>query len=176
MIDTKKYDGWLGGNCRAAVVVNAFAGRQWAVGDVEGLLTLDGGKRIDLFGNNPGFKSQPLSQQQVISTLQDYDVFVNTSLRSPIPASLLEAAAVGIPIVTTATCAIPEFFKDGINCLTFSTFEECLLQVDRLLADKQLRKTIGQAGRATIIERFNEQRYVADWNKVFQATKDSYNG
>jgi len=176
MIDTKKYDGWLGGNGRAAVVVNAFAGRQWAVGDVEGLLTLDGGKRIDLFGNNPGFKSQPLSQQQVISTLQDYDVFVNTSLRSPIPASLLEAAAVGIPIVTTATCAIPEFFKDGINCLTFSTFEECLSQVDRLLADKQLRKTIGQAGRATIIEKFNEQRYVADWNKVFQATKDSYNG
>lgn len=176
MMDTKKYDGWVGGNGRAALLVNAFAGRTWAVGDVEALLTLDEGKRIDLFGNNPGYKSLPLTQGEVIDILQDYDVFVNTSLRSPIPASLLEAAAVGTPIVTTNTCAIPEFFKDGVNCLTYETFPECLEKIDKLLENKQLRKALGAAARATVIEHFNEQRYTSDWNKIFSCTMETYNG
>jgi len=176
MIDTNKYKDWLGGNGRAAVLVNAFASRRWAVGDVEALLTLDEGKRIDLFGHNPGYKSLPLSPSDVIKVLQDYDVFVNTSLRSPIPAALLEAAAIGTPIVTTASCEIPTHFINEVNCLTFTTFEECIQQVDRLLADKPLRKKLGAAARETVIANFNQERYVKDWNKVLQRTMETYNG
>lgn len=176
MIDTDKYNGWLGGNGRACVIVNSFGNRKWAVGDVEELLTKDGKQRIDLFGNNSGYESKPLSESEVIQTLQDYDVFVNTSLRSPIPASLLEAASVGCPIVTTATCAIPEFFTNEVNCLTYSTFEECLQQIDRLLQDKPLRKKLSLAARETILSKFNKNRYVADWNSLLKTTMEKYNG
>lgn len=174
MVDTNKYKGWVGGAGRACLLVNAFTGREWAVGDVESLLVADSGKRIDLYGHNPGYISKPLNQSEVINMLQDYDVFINTSLRSPLPASLLEAAAVGTPIVTTPTCAIPEFFKDGVNCLTFSSIGECLEKVDILLNDKQLRKKLSAAATETIKEFFNEERYVKSWNNVLYKTIEGY--
>ncbi len=176
MANTDKYKDWLGGNGRAAMLVNAFSGREWAVGNVEELLVKDNGKRIDLFGNNPGYLSKPLNEDEVIRTLQDYDVFVNTSIRSPIPASLLEAAAVGTPIVTTSNSAIPEFFKNEVNCLTFSTIDECFAQIDRLLGDKVLRKQLSTAARETILSKFNEQRYTEDWNRVITKTMERHHG
>lgn len=166
MVDTDFYKGWTGGNGKAAMMCNSFLGREWAVGDVAGIMDLGYGT-IKLFGNNPGYDSITLpTPTEVVRTLSEFDVFVNASLRSPIPASLLEAASIGMPIVTTKTCAIPDFFSEGENARFFETNEECIAIVKELLADKKERKRLGKAARQTVIENFNEERYKADWDNV----------
>jgi hypothetical protein len=189
MVDTDKFSKWEGGNGKAMLLVNSFAGREWAVGDIDAILAYDAKTapqeqhdqppqpRLQLFGVNPGYHSPALKGQQVVQQLREHDVFVNASVKSPIPASLLEAAAVGMPIVTTATCAIPKFFTDGVNCLVYDgTPEDCLKKVDQLLGDRKLRKRLGAAARETVLEHFNEERYVKDWNEIFEAAMERFNG
>lgn len=188
MVDTERFSGWEGGNEKAMLLVNSFAGREWAVGDIHGLLDLDNKTapqdnpneapkpRLQLFGVNQGYNSPFLQGAQIVQQLREHDVFVNASLQSPIPASLLEAASVGMPIVTTATCEIPVFFKDNENCLMFETHEECLRKVDELLSNRKLRKRLGAAARETVLEHFNEDRYVKEWNIVLDTAMGRFNG
>lgn len=173
MVDTEKYSGWEGGNKRCMMLVNAFKGREWAVGNPVPLMLKN--EKIDLFGHNPGFTSKSLSREQVIQTMREYDVFLNTSVRSPIPASLLEAAAVGMPIVSRRTCAIPEFFKDHESILFYDTEEEALEKVNMLLAAKETRKVLGQNARKVVLEHFNEERYCDDWNQILYTALRNYN-
>lgn len=177
MVDTNKFNGWIGGNGRSMLLVNQFSGREWAVGDVENLLIADvknGGQKIDLFGHNAGYNSKPLYGNEVVEKMQDYDVFINTSVRSPLPASVLEAASVGMPILSTKTCAIPEFFEHGKNILFYSTYEECIEMNKELLSDKVRRKELGAAAREVILTKFNKERYVNDWNRIFKHAKELY--
>jgi hypothetical protein len=177
MIDEDKYKGWTGGNGRAAMMVNSFMGRQWAVGDVSAYLAEDERRnnRISLFGNNPGFKSTPLnSEVDVVNTLSEFDVFINVSEASPIPASLIEAASIGMPILSTRTCAIPEFFEDNKNIMFFSSIGECFDLLETLLANKQLRKELGAEARIVTQKHFNKTRYCQDWNKVVNFALENY--
>lgn len=174
MVDSDIYSGWEGGNRRAMMLVNAFRGREWAVGNVAEYMMLS--DKLDLFGNNPGFNSESLNNAQVIQRLREYDVFVNTSLRSPIPASLLEAASIGIPILSTKTCAIPEFFKDTKSIVYFDSQEDFKCKLEILLTNKEIRKEIGAGGREVILNHFNQNRYVEDWNNVLNSALEIYNG
>jgi hypothetical protein len=177
MVDTEKWNGWVGGNKKSMILVNQFSGREWAVGNVDELLTKNikmGGKEIDLFGHNPGFQRKHLFNNQVVEKMQEYDVFINTSVRSPLPASLLEAASVGMPIISAKTCAIPDFFEHNKNILFYSTFEECIELNKMLLEDKKLRKSLGAEARNVILEKFNKDRYVKDWNNVLNYARENY--
>lgn len=175
MVDHEKYSGWTGGNGMAAMMCNAFLGREWAVGDIPGIMDIADGK-MKLFGHNPGFDSYPLSNpDEVIRTLSEFDVFVNASLRSPLPASLLEAASIGMPLVSTKTCAIPDFFTEGENIRFFETNEECMAIVNELLEDKKERKRLGAAAREVILDKFNIDRYLDDWDRVFSHVLGVYN-
>lgn len=176
MVNTERFSGWKGGNGRAMIMVNSFAGRKWAVGDVEEIMAIDECENIDLYGANPGYESIALSDDEVVEKLQEYDVFINTSLRSPIPASLLEAASVGTPIVSTATCEIPKFFKDNENIVFYDTMQECVDKTRELLQDEERRKRIGAAGRETVLKHFGKDRYIKAWDSILNTAIDSYNG
>jgi len=172
-IDSEKFKGWLGGNKRVMTLVNSFKSREWAVGSPIDFMLKS--PIIDLFGNNPGFNSKPLSQNEVISTMTDYDCFLNTSLRSPIPVSILEAASMSMPIVSTKTCAIPEFFEHEKSILFYETVDEALVCIDRILTDKKFAKTLGENARKVILDKFSKERYVNDWNNVFKKALEVYN-
>jgi glycosyltransferase involved in cell wall biosynthesis len=174
MVDTELFSGWTGGNGKAAIMCNSFKNREWAVGNVEELLLKDGGKRVSLFGHNPGFNSVPISRNAIPETLGEYDVFINTSLRSPIPASLLEAASIGMPLVSPKTCAIPDFFEEGKSIRYYENYDECLEIVDVLLANKEERKRLGAAARQVILDSFNEEKYINQWNNIFTYTLEKY--
>jgi len=174
MVDTDFFKGWTGGNGRAAVMCNSFVNRQWAVGNIEELLVKDDGKRVSLFGHNPDHNSTVISRSAIPDTLGEYDVFINTSLRSPIPASLLEAAAIGMPLVSPKTCAIPDFFEEGKSIRYYEDYDECLEIVDELLANKDERKRLGEAAREVVLENFNREKYINQWNNIFEYTLEKY--
>src|SRR5690606_31318699 len=60
-----------------------------------------------------------LSEAEVLTHMADADVFAMSSLMEGLPVVLMEAMAVGIPVVAPAVAGIPELVEDGQSGLLF---------------------------------------------------------
>jgi len=81
--------------------------------------------------------------------LPSMDVFVLPTFRDMSPVSVVEAASVGLPVVSSRIAAIPELVVDGETgfLLPPQDDEGFVAAVDRLLDDHALRARMGEAGR-----------------------------
>ncbi len=76
---------------------------------------------------------------------------------------IAEGMAYEKPIVATRVGGIPELVRDGVSGFLIER-GDCNLaatQLDKLARDPELRKTMGQAGRAIVNEKFDLRRNVA---------------
>ena len=74
---------------------------------------------------------------------------------SPLFASnlrLYEATGVGTCLLTDWRANLPELFTPDVEITAFSSPEECVRQIDRLLVNKSERETIAQAGQARCLK------------------------
>ncbi|RME84671.1 MAG: glycosyltransferase family 1 protein [Caldilineae bacterium] len=94
------------------------------------------------------FRGQ-LSPEEVVRAYAEADIFLNTSAVDNLPLTLLEAAASGLPIVTTAAGAIPDLIEHGRTGLMAAVGDVAGLaaQVRALLASPELAAALSQAGR-----------------------------
>jgi hypothetical protein len=83
--------------------------------------------------------------------------------------ALCEAMIVGLPVVGLATTELPTIIKDGVNGFVDTDPERLIEVMHTLLADPELARAIGEAGRATARERFSIDRFVRDWDGLLQA-------
>jgi glycosyltransferase involved in cell wall biosynthesis len=83
--------------------------------------------------------------------------------RDGLPNAILEALAMGRPVVTTPVSAIPEVIVDGVTGLLVPPGDAAALAdaLERLLADADLRQRLGQQGQARVREQFDVTRNVA---------------
>jgi glycosyltransferase involved in cell wall biosynthesis len=88
--------------------------------------------------------------------LAAFDVYVLSSYWEALPIGILEAMSAGLPVVATAVNGVPEAVADGESGLLVSPDDPAGLAdaVERLAADAELRKRMGQSGRRRIEERF----------------------
>lgn len=78
------------------------------------------------------------------------------------PNVLIEAQAMGLPVVSTPTGAVPEIVDDGVSGLLVPPKDSVALAdaIARLHADPALRHTLGAAGRRKAEEQFDLARNV----------------
>lgn len=88
------------------------------------------------------------------------DIFALASFAEGIPIVLMEAMAMEIPCVTTAITGIPELIRDGIDGMLVAPSDETALAaaIGTLASDAKLRRQLGQAGRARVIDTYNLDR------------------
>ncbi len=95
------------------------------------------------------------------------DVFVRPSLSEGMGNSFIEAMATGIPVVATPVGGIPDFLineKTGLFC-EVNNSKSIAVQINRLLSEAQLRRTI-----ISNAQKMAEERY--DWDIIAKNMKE----
>lgn len=123
-------------------------------------------------GDNAGWTTPTDTLEELVNEYRQATVFLNTSLYSTCPTTVLEAAACGLPIVTTATTMLPDIIENGYNGFITNKPEELNMYVKRLLNNPELAYELGQNARKTMIERFSMDSFVQKWNNLFESTRD----
>jgi glycosyltransferase involved in cell wall biosynthesis len=148
-------------------VANDFKNRDFCL-NYEGWQRITKGIKTKLVGEGNGEGTAVCkTTEEVVSEYNKCSVYLNTTTLSPIPMSLLEAMACGCPVVSTATCMIPEVIENGVNGFISNDEEELNQYVNTLLKDESLRKKMGENARKTIAESFSEENFIKNWNQTF---------
>ena len=98
-----------------------------------------------------------VDQDHILDFYQAADIFVLPSFAEGLPVVLMEAMSMEIPCVTTAITGIPELIQNGENgLLTAASDTDGLADaVNRLIADPQMRRKLGEAGRRKVLSDYD---------------------
>jgi glycosyltransferase involved in cell wall biosynthesis/Na+/melibiose symporter-like transporter len=102
-------------------------------------------------------------REDVPDLLRLCDVFVLPSVDEPFGRALIEAMAVGKPVIATRSGGVPEVVLDGETGLLVQpgNVAELAAAMERLLTDRELAARMGAAGLARARECFDVRRVVA---------------
>jgi L-malate glycosyltransferase len=102
--------------------------------------------------------------------LQAMDVFLLTSVREQMPLTVLEAMAVGIPVIATRVGDLPYIIDDGIDGFIRDVDApiESFIQPLRSLLCSSERKRLGDAARKKVIEQFQLKTMLERYINIIQ--------
>jgi glycosyltransferase involved in cell wall biosynthesis len=105
-----------------------------------------------------------------IALLRGADIFLLTSWAESFPYVILEAMAVGLPIVSSDVGGIPEALTDEATGLLVPARDPgaTATALNQLLDDPQLRTRLGSAARAVVSTRFTRPAMVAGMCAVYR--------
>ena len=93
----------------------------------------------------------------VLNILRASDVFVMSSRSEGVPYALLEAAALGLPILSTECGGIPEILTDQTDAILVPVSDQASLSAGmiKLLTDRSLSSQLGDNAKTRIKQRFS---------------------
>ncbi|HEX6513614.1 MAG TPA: glycosyltransferase family 4 protein, partial [Chloroflexota bacterium] len=97
------------------------------------------------------------------------DVVCLTSFNEGSPVALIEALTAGKPVVSTPAGGVTDLIEDGVNGLLVRSRDpgELSQTVERILADPELARKLGERGRATAYPRYDVGRLVEDMRELY---------
>jgi len=101
---------------------------------------------------------------RLASFMARYRFFFNPIRYTSLGLAVLEAMHVGVPVVGMATTEMVTAIKNGETGYVATSVDECIARMRELLADREMARRMGEAGRAYARERFGIERFVRDWN------------
>lgn len=106
--------------------------------------------------------------------LETIDVMVLPSYREGLPKSLIEAAACGLPLVTTDVPGCREVVSDGVDGLRVPARDAAALKgaMARLLDDTELAAKLGRAARTKALAEFDERIVIERTQAVYRELLD----
>ena len=114
--------------------------------------------RVNFLGN--------LSERDVTRELSSSDLFVLPSLAEGVPVSLMEAMAVGVPVIATNIAGTSELVEDGRTGLLVRPSDAHVLAdaIIRMRLEYSLRLSAAELGRKKVADEFDIEKETAKLN------------
>jgi glycosyltransferase involved in cell wall biosynthesis len=108
-----------------------------------------------------------MKKEDWLDYAKDFDVFINTTNVDNTPVSVMEAMALGLPVVSTNVGGIPFLLDDGIDALLVkpNRIEDFTKAVLQLLEHPDLAAQLSKAGRKKV-EHFDWEVVKEKWESV----------
>ncbi len=156
--------------------VNAFIERDWACGFGlwNNVIWPFEDVRVYGWGNeNLGTKyaKGSVPHSEILQLLTKAGVYFNPSTVSPIPMSMLEAMAVGTPIVTTAFYEPGRIMQNNIHGIITNDSVELREGIKFMLENREKAREMGENAKNLVKEKFTLDAFVENWQKVFEKVK-----
>jgi glycosyltransferase involved in cell wall biosynthesis len=98
-----------------------------------------------------------------------YRFFFNPIRYTSMGLAVIEAMMSGMPIVALATTEMATVIRNGASGFADTDPARLIADMQRLLADRGLARSLGERARREALERFGIGRFVADWQDAFAA-------
>jgi len=110
-----------------------------------------------------------LSKPEWISLSDAHDIFLNTTTVDNTPVSVMEAMALGLPVVSSKVGGIPWLLMDQVDALLVppGDVEAMAAAVKRLLQDQGLAEALSCRGRERASE-WDMGKVAAQWREMLQ--------
>ena len=117
-----------------------------------------------------GIVDMPGWRDDIPAALSSLTLFVSAARSEPFGLAIIEAMAVGLPVVATASEGALEIIDDGVTGrLVPANDPEALAQaINDLLNNPQERARLSQNARLAVRDRFSLQRMASDTERVYR--------
>ena len=113
-----------------------------------------------------------LPEQETLAEIARADILVLPSFMEGLPIVLMEAMALGVPVIASRVAGIPELVSDGKTGLLFapSDWDELAHCMERLLGDKALGESLAQNGKWKITSEFDTRKSAKILGDLFRSS------
>jgi glycosyltransferase involved in cell wall biosynthesis len=111
----------------------------------------------------------PVGHPEVLQRIGSADLFCLPSFAEGVPIVLMEAMALGVPVLSTRVMGIPELVEDGVSGLLVApgSRDELAAGLRRLIDDAPLRAALGRAARRRVEDEHALDRSTAQLRALF---------
>jgi glycosyltransferase involved in cell wall biosynthesis len=111
-----------------------------------------------------------LPEEETLAEIARSDLLVLPSFMEGLPIVLMEAMALGVPVVASQVAGIPELVEHGSTGLLFepSNWADLAAKIERLLSDEQLYASIAANAPAKVKEEFDTRKSAARLSELFE--------
>jgi len=111
-----------------------------------------------------------LSKKQWVDLSEQHDIFINTTGFDNLPVSLIEAMALGLPVVSTNVGGIPYLIENDLNgkLVPYNDVEKMAGSIDYLISHPIETASIIAKARETI-ESYSWSKVSQQWNSLLQS-------
>jgi len=110
-------------------------------------------------------------QDEVAPYYAVFDALILPSANEGTPVSAIEALAGGRPVVATEVGGVPDVVRDGVDGFLVEPGDVDAMadRLVRLAADADLRRRMGEAGSASVRERYSVERLLDDVDRLYRS-------
>lgn len=172
---------WTGERARLGVVVNEPV-RRWRVAGTDLLLDVAARVPVDVYGMGMAALDERAAAHEPPADVVTHDDVPQAAMHdllardraylhpyrwTSLGLSLLEAMALGLPVLALATTAAPEAVPAAAGLVT-SDVDALVAAGRRWLHDPDEARERGLAARAHVLEHFGLERFLADWQTLLK--------
>ena len=112
-----------------------------------------------------------LPEEETLAEISRADLLVLPSFMEGLPIVLMEAMAVGVPVIASRVAGIPELVEDDQTGLLFtpSNWDELAARIDVVLGDEALRTRLSEKAKAKVASDFDTRKSAKQLARLFSS-------
>jgi len=111
-----------------------------------------------------------VSRDVVVKLLKEATVFINPSYSEGLPTSVMEACAMGVPVVATNVGGTAELIDDWVTGILITPGEPWKIEatLSFLLSDPKYAWAMGKRGREKMMKEYNWESVATEYEELFK--------